>query len=332
MKLKNLFLAILTLSLIALSGCSGGASPTPAPPAPPTKVTLAMGFIPNVQFAPFYVAVNQGYFADENLEIEFDYGMETDLLNLVGTDALHFAVASGDQVILARGQGLPVVYVMTYFQRFPVAVVSLEDVPLENPEDLIGRSVGIPGLWGASYIGWLALLDAAGIDEGDIKLESIGYTQVASLTEDQVDAAVVYAANEPVQLRQAGYEPHIIYVADYMNLVSNGIITNDKTIAEQPQLVAGLVRAVLRGLRYTIEHPEEAFEICLEYVPEAGGENRDTQLAVLLESIKFWQSDKLGYSDPSAWEMSQQFMLEAGLAETQTDPEKMFTNDFIVVP
>jgi NitT/TauT family transport system substrate-binding protein len=332
MKLKKLFLAILTLSLIALSGCSGGASPTPAPPAPPTKVTLAMGFIPNVQFAPFYVAVNQGYFADENLEIEFDYGMETDLLNLVGTDALHFAVASGDQVILARGQGLPVVYVMTYFQRFPVAVVSLEDVPLENPEDLIGRSVGIPGLWGASYIGWLALLDAAGIDEGDIKLESIGYTQVASLTENQVDAAVVYAANEPVQLRQAGYEPHIIYVADYMNLVSNGIITNDKTIAEQPQLVAGLVRAVLRGLRYTIEHPEEAFEICLEYVPEAGGENRDTQLAVLQESIKFWQSDKLGYSDPSAWEMSQEFMLEAGLAETQTDPDQMFTNDFIVVP
>ena len=332
MKLKKLFLAILTLSLIALSGCSGGASPTPAPPAPPTKVTLAMGFIPNVQFAPFYVAVNQGYFADENLEIEFDYGMETDLLNLVGTDALQFAVASGDQVILARGQGLPVVYVMTYFQRFPVAVVSLEDVPLENPEDLIGRSVGIPGLWGASYIGWLALLDAAGIDEGDIKLESIGYTQVASLTENQVDAAVVYAANEPVQLRQAGYEPHIIYVADYMNLVSNGIITNDKTIAEQPQLVAGLVRAVLRGLRYTIEHPEEAFEICLEYVPEAGGENRDTQLAVLQESIKFWQSDKLGYSDPAVWEMSQEFMLEAGLAETQTDPDKMFTNDFIVVP
>jgi NitT/TauT family transport system substrate-binding protein len=330
--LKQLVLAMLTLSLVVLSGCSAATSPIPTRPAPPTKVTLAMGYIPNVQFAPFYVAVNQGYFADEHLEIEFDYGMETDLLNLVGTDALQFAVASGDQVILARGQGLPVVYVMTYFQRFPVAVVSLEDVPLEKPEDLIGRTVGIPGLWGASYIGWLALLEAAGIDEGEIKLESIGYTQVASLTENQVDAAVVYAANEPVQLRQAGYKLHIIYVADYMNLVSNGIITNEKTIAEQPQLVAGMVRAVLRGLRYTIDHPEQAFEICLEYVPEAGGENRDTQYAVLQESIKFWQSDKLGYSDPSAWQMSQEFMLKAGLAETETDPNKMFTNDFIVTP
>jgi NitT/TauT family transport system substrate-binding protein len=291
-----------------------------------------MGFIPNVQFAPFYVALNQGYFAEENLEIEFDYGMETDLLNLVGTDALQFAVASGDQVILARGQGLPVVYVMTYFQRFPVAVVSLEDVPLEEPHDLVGRSVGIPGLWGASYIGWLALLDAAAIDERDVKLESIGYTQVASLTEGQVDAAVVYAANEPVQLRQAGYDPNIIYVADYTNLVSNGIITNEKTIAEQPDLVGALVRAVLRGLRFTIDHPEDAFEICLEYVPEAGGENRDTQLAVLKESIKFWQSDQLGHSDPEAWKTSQDFMLQVGLAETETDPETMFTNDFILEP
>jgi NitT/TauT family transport system substrate-binding protein len=335
---KRLILLLVTVSFVALSGCQGTGTPESSPTADetsvstPKEVTLAMGFIPNVQFAPFYVAVEKGYFAEENLEINFDYGMETDLLNLVGTDVLRFAVASGDQVILARAQGLPVVYVMTYFQRFPVAVVSLEDVPLEEPADLIGRSVGIPGLYGASYIGWRALLYAAEIDEQEISLKSIGYTQVASLTEDQVEAAVVYAANEPVQLRQAGYEPHIIYVADYINLVSNGIITNEKTIAEKPELVAGVVRATLRGLRYTIDHPEEAFEICLQYVPEAGGENREAQLAVLEESIKFWESERLGYSDPSAWETSQEFMLEIGLVDTRTEVEEMFTNQFIVEP
>lgn len=326
--MKKLIMVVIVLCLVVVTGC--GTTPTPPPTASPTEVTLAMGYIPNVQFAPFYVAANKDYFADENLDIEFDYGMETDLLNLVGTNALQFAVASGDQVILARGQGLPVVYVMTYFQKFPVAVVSLEDVPLQEPADLVGRSVGIPGLWGASYIGWLALLYSEGIEEQEIPLQSIGYTQVASLTEGQVDAAVVYAANEPVQLRQAGYEPHIIYVADYMDLVSNGIITNEKTIAEGPELVAGLVRAVLRGLRYTIDHPEEAFEICLEYVPEAGGENRGTQMAVLKESIKFWESEQLGYSDPSAWEASQEFMLQVGLTDVETDVDQMFTNQFIV--
>ncbi len=330
MSVKKLGLMVMAVSLVVLSGC--GVASTPTQPASPTQVTLAMGYIPNVQFAPFYVAVNKGYFAEEDLEIEFDYGMETDLLNLVGTDALQFAVASGDQVILARSQGLPVVYVMTYFQRFPVAIVSLEDVPLEEPSDLIGRSVGIPGLWGASYIGWLALLHSSGIGDQEILLESVGYTQVASLTEGQVEAAVVYAANEPVQLRQAGYDPHIIYIADYMNLVSNGIITNEKTIAQRPELVDGLVRAVLRGLQYTIDHPEETFEICLEYVPEAGGENRAIQMAVLKESIKFWESERLGYSDPAAWEASQEFMLEVGLVETETDVEAMFSNEFVLEP
>jgi len=303
---------------ILLAACRGVA------PSRPSEITLAMGYIPNVQFAPFYVALEKGYFAEESLTIEFDYGMETDLLSLVGQGELQFAVASGDQVILARSQGLPVVYVMTYYKRFPIAVISLE-TPLEEPRDLIGHRVGAPGLYGANYIGWRALLYAAGIPEEEIPLDSIGYTQVASLTEGKVEAAVVYANNEPVQLRQEGYEPYILYVADYIDLVSNGLITNEETIAQHPDLVERLVRASLRGLRDTIEKPEEAFEICKRYVPEM----TEAQLAVLKETIPFWQSEPLGYSDPDAWEASQQFMLDVGLIDKETDIGEMFTNRFI---
>ena len=303
---------------ILLAACRGVA------PSRPSEITLAMGYIPNVQFAPFYVALEKGYFAEEGLTIEFDYGMETDLLSLVGQGELQFAVASGDQVILARSQGLPVVYVMTYYKRFPIAVISLE-TPLEEPRDLIGHRVGAPGLYGANYIGWRALLYAAGIPKEEIPLDSIGYTQVASLTEGKVEAAVVYANNEPVQLRQEGYKPYILYVADYIDLVSNGLITNEETIAQHPDLVERLVRASLRGLRDTIEKPEEAFEICKRYVPEM----TEAQLAVLKETIPFWQSEPLGYSDPDAWDASQQFMLDVGLIDKETDIGEMFTNRFI---
>jgi len=310
----TLMAQLLTLSLAACRGVAPR----------PSEITLAMGYIPNVQFAPFYVALEKGYFAEEGLKIEFDYGMETDLLSLVGQGELQFAVASGDQVILARSQGLPVVYVMTYYKRFPIAVISLE-VPLEEPRDLIGHRVGAPGLYGANYIGWRALLYAAGIPAEKIPLDSIGYTQVASLTEGKVEAALVYANNEPVQLRQEGYEPYILYVADYIDLVSNGLITNEETIAQQPDLVERLIRASLRGLRDTIEEPDEAFEICKKYVPEM----TEAQLAVLKETIPFWQSEPLGYSDPKAWEASQRFMLDVGLIDKATDVEKMFTNRFI---
>jgi NitT/TauT family transport system substrate-binding protein len=316
--------------VVALGGCSPAQpTPTPTPPAP-EKITLAMGYIPNVQFAPFYVAVEKGYFAEGNIEAEFDYGMETDLLKLVGAGELQFAVASGDQVILARAQGLPVVYVLNWYRRFPVCVVSLKEKGIRGAKDLVGKVVGIPATEGASYIGWRALLHAEGIDEAKVNLQVIGYTQVASLTEGRVDAAVCYALNEPVQLSQAGYSIDVLYVSDYANLVSNGLITNEQTIAERPELVKELVRAVLRGLRYTITHPDEAFAICKKYVPEITGDNEALQKAVLLESIKFWQGDKLGYSDRTAWEESKRFMRQIGLIDVELDVDTMFTNRFVV--
>lgn len=332
-KIRLILNSLLCLAIIvALVGC-GQPQPTatltsPAPPAP-EEITLAMGFIPNVQFAPFYVAEDKGYFAEENLAIHFDYGMETDLLKLVGAGELRFAVASGDQVVLARAQGLPVVYVLNWYRKFPVCVVSLKEKGIKTAKDLVGKRVGIPATEGASYIGWRALLHAEGIDEAEVNLQVIGYTQVASLTEGRVDAAVCYALNEPVQLSQAGYSIDVVYVADYANLVSNGLITNEQTIAERPELVQRLVRAVLRGLSYTIEHPDEAFAICKEHVPEIAGDNEALQKAVLAESIKFWQGERLGHSDRAAWEESQRFMRQIGLIDAEVDVETLFTNQFV---
>ena len=328
----NKLLPVLVL-VFALGGCVSLTSTEPAatPPSPiESEITLAMGFIPNVQFAPFYVAEERGYFSEEKLIVHIDYGMETDLLKLVGAGELQFAVASGDQVILARAQGLPVIYVLNWYRRFPVCVVSLKEKGIKGANDLVGKRVGIPATEGASYIGWRALLHAEGVDEAGVNLQVIGYTQVASLTEGRVDAAVCYALNEPVQLSQAGYSIDVMYVADYANLVSNGLITNEQTIAERPELVQELVRAVLRGLRYTIEHPDEAFAICKKYVPEIAEDSEALQKAVLVESIKFWQGDRLGYSDRAAWEESQRFMRQIGLIDAEVDVETLFTNQFVV--
>jgi NitT/TauT family transport system substrate-binding protein len=336
MNKKKLLPLLAIVALLAPGGCAVPATaPPPADtptPQAPTPITLAMGFIPNVQFAPVYVAVEKGYFADENLKVNLDYGWDTDLLKLVGSGELQFAIGSGDQVILARSNGLPVVYVMNWYRKFPVCVVSLKEKGLQSPQDLINQTVGTPVFYGASYIGWRALLYAEGIEEAEVNLQNIGYTQVASLSEGQVDAAVCYIMNEPVQLRQSGREVNVIAISDYVSLVSNGLITNERTIAEEPVLVQSLVRALLRGLRYTIDHPDEAFDICLKYVPEAGGENAPQQMAVLQESVELWRADDLGRSDPAAWEASQRFMVELGFVDKETDVEQMFTNQFVVEP
>ena len=317
------FLPLLISCVLLFTAC------TPSPsPEPIETIRLPMGYVANVQFAPWYVAVERGYFAAEGFEVEFDYSWETDGVRLVGAGELPFAVASGDQVLLARAQGLPVVTVVNWYRRFPVGVAALAESGIREPADLVGRRVGIPETFGASYIGWRALVAAAGLPEEEIHLEVIGYTQVANLVEGRVDAAVVYANNEPIQLEQAGYEVALIPVADYASLVSNGLITSETMLEEHPERVRAFVRAFLRGLADTLADPDAAFEICRKYV-EGLDENEAVQRAVLEATLDYWRGEPLGSSDPLAWQTTAQVMEEAELLADPVDVEGAFTNEYL---
>ena len=102
---RKLVLIMLGLGIV-LSGCANSKSTKDAGAL--THIRLPMGYIPNIQFAPFYVAIEKGYFKDAGIEIEFDYKFETDGVKLVGAGELPFAIVSGEQVLLARAHGLPV--------------------------------------------------------------------------------------------------------------------------------------------------------------------------------------------------------------------------------
>lgn len=321
----HFLIGIVTITLLGLSACQPGGQAEEA--ALPTRLT--MGYIPNIQFAPVYVALEKGYFREAGFDVELEYGNEADAVALVGAGEQTFSIASGEQVLLAREQGLPVTYVAAWYQEFPVGVVSLKDAGLTVPEDLPGQRVGIPGLYGASYIGFIALLQAGGLSEGDVDLHSIGFNQVEALITDQVDAAVIYLANEPVVLRSKGYEVNVIRVADYLALVANGLVTNETTLEDDPQKVTAFIEALLKGIADTIENPHEAYEISKKYVENLAEADAVVQRQILDESIKLWQTDRLGYSDPAGWINMQEVLLDMGLLEEAVDLEEAFTNDLL---
>jgi len=324
--LKKFVLITLGLMLV-LSACSSSRSANGSGEL--TQVRLPMGYIPNIQFAPMYVAIQKGYFREAGIEIELDYKFETDGVALVGAGELPFAVVSGEQVLLARAQGLPVVYVAAWYQQYPVSVVAKSELGVLIPQDLKGKKIGLPGLFGANYVGLRALLSEAKMSESDVTLDSIGFNQVDLLAAGEQDVIVGYTANEPIQLRARGIPVTEIRVADYVQLASNGILASEKVISENPDLVRAFVGAFLKGLADTIADPEEAFKMSESYIPNFADLDVDVQIQVLGTSIEQWKAERLGYSDPQAWENMQTVLLEAGLITEKMDLSKAFTNEFI---
>ena len=330
-------LAAILISLLAACGgaTAAPATVTPAAGAPTaaattaalTHIQLPMGFIPSVQFAPFYVAVDQGYFAAEGLAIDFDYSFETNGVQLVAAGKLPFAVVSGEQVLLARAQGLPVEYVMAWFQKFPVAILSKAGSGINAPADLRGKRIGTPLLEGANFVGLRALLAEAGVAPEEVTISAIGFNQAPALTAGQVDAVVVYSNNEPIRLTAQGEKLSSFNVGDYVSLAANGILTNEDTAAKQPQLVRAFLRALLHGLRDTLDNPDAAYTITKKYVEGLTDDAVEKQ--VLAASIALWQTDHLGFSDPAAWDNMQKTLLDSGLLSEAQDLSKTFTNEFV---
>ena len=356
---KSMVLSTLIAVSLGVAGCDNVPAPTPVPagvaPSPTspassgglTPVTIALSYIADVQFAPFYLALNKGYYRDEGLDVTLQNGIVTDLITQLaqGTGGVNFATVSGDEIIPARLQGVPVKYVMTWYRQYPVAAASIEGKgpTLKSPADLKGHKVGVPGPFGSTYVGLLALLKAGGLAEADIQMESIGFTQVESLLTDQVEVAMVYAANEPVKLASQGMTVSTLRVSDYAQLASNGLATNDKTLAENPELVAKVVRATLRGIQDSIANPAEAFKELLKQVPEAGGTNEALQMEILEELLKLMQSNPNdptarmpipypGWTEEGVWVSTQDLLFDAKLITKKGDVTEMFTNQFVQLP
>lgn len=284
-----------------------------------------MTFIPNVQFSPLYVALEQGYFAEAGFALEVEYLNEPDVVDLVATGQATFGLVSGEQVILSVAQSRPIISVYNWFQEYPIGIVVSAESDIQTVADLRGVTVGIPGRFGASYSGLTALLTANGMTESDISLEEIGFNAPEVFCLGVVQASVVYSNNEPLQIRnraQAGdcgavQDVRVIRVSDSLDLVSNGLITSLATRENNPELVQAGVTAWHRGLFDVITNPASAYLMSAVYVENLPlSEALEARLQALsAEQMVFLETDP----DNEAIRASRTALLETLRAEFTPD-------------
>jgi NitT/TauT family transport system substrate-binding protein len=304
----RLLIGALALALVG-AGCQPAIQPTPQL----ARLVVGLGFLPSVQFAPFYRAKVQGYYRAGGLEVEFQNRIDPDLITLVGQGSVDVGIGDGTSIIVARGQGIPVRYAATVFARFPSVVYAPAGSGISQPADLDGRSLGIPGRFGTSWIMLQALLASAGLtpDDLDVRLYP-DFGQMVALREGQVEAATGFANNEPVQLELTGFAVNLLRVDEITPLPGPGIVVGEAALRDRRDELRAFVAATLRAMDEISADPAAGLEDAIALVPELA-QDREAQLAVLRATIEMWHSPYteahgVGAIDRAAWTESIEFM------------------------
>ena len=328
------FLSLFVACMLLLSACGtsstttgGGGNATSAPGA--KNISIGLGYIADIQFAPFYVAQSKGYYKAAGLNVTFNQGIVPDLIGSMVAGKSDFVFAGGDDTLQARNKNIKVVDVATIFQKYPVSLIVPASSSIKTLADLKGHTIGVPGAYGSTYIGLLALLYSAKLSLSDVKVQSIGFTQVAALAGHKVDAVMGYSNNEPLRLKSQGFDVRTFNVSDYQPLVSNGIVTTEDTFQKQPQLVRALVQATLKGVKDVIADPSGAVTLSKPFIP--GLTNTAQALTILNATIPTWQSDKQpGYNDSATWDSMAKFLVAQKIISSGQDITQAYSNKSVV--
>ncbi|MFP5342618.1 MAG: ABC transporter substrate-binding protein [Candidatus Limnocylindria bacterium] len=309
-------------------------APTSDPSLPPTALTVGLGYIPSVQFAQFYLADQAGYYREAGLEVTFQNKIDPDLITLVGQGAIDIGIADGTSMIPAVSQGIPVRYVATVYGRFPSIVFGKASSGVDEPADLEGKRLGIPGRYGSSWIMLQALLASAGLTPEDLEIvEYPDFGQGAAVAQGAVDVATGFANNEPVQLALSGEPVTILRVDDITPLPGPGLVTGVATLETKREALAAFVAATLRAMDDITADPELGLDAAIAAVPELASA-RETQAAILAATIESWRGPRqdahgLGALDADAWHQSIEYLESLGLVPNVIVAEDVISFDLL---
>ncbi len=321
----------LALALV-IGACAPGGSPTGASDSGSLRaVTLLLGYRPDVQFAPFYVAQREGHFAEAGLEVTIEHRQAPDVQRLVASGEAEFGVADATDVMIARTSGLTIRYVSTLYQAFPVALIGEAGSVPVDPEDLAGTSIGTPGRFGSSWHALLAVLAAGGLTEDDVTIrEYPQFNQVDGLVNGDVELVTGFRNNDTLRAEDRGIEAEMLTIDDIAPLPGPGVIVGDALLAEDAEVVRAFARAVAAAQADVIEDPELGFGAAQETVSTIG-EDPEVARDVLEATVELWRGDGFaeGRISQDVWAAGYATMTELGFIDGSVPLDEMIAPEVL---
>ncbi|MEH7305480.1 ABC transporter substrate-binding protein [Neobacillus drentensis] len=330
--MKKSVLVIVSLVLLLLSAC-GKESPEKASGGNGKlqKVSLMLDWYPNAVHSFLFVAEEKGYFKDQGLDVDIQMPADTnDPLKLVAANQIDMAMSYQPQVLVARGEDIPV-QSFAAIVRHPLNQLMVPaDGPIQSPKDLAGKTIGYPSIPLDEAI-VQTMVKADGGDAKKIKMVDVGWDLIPSMAMKKNDALIGgYINHEKLLLEKEGHpmrtlNPADFGVPDYYELV---MVASEKGLKEKPEVYKKFMTAITKGQKYVQDHPEDGLSVLMNHEDKTSPLEKDVEtksLEILLPLMDA-KEKPFGYQDPQTWEKTAQWLKDNKVIKENTKAEDAFTN------
>lgn len=290
--------------------------------------------------APYFHALDAGYFSDAGLEVTISEGAGSlDAIPKVATGAFPVGFADINSLMrfLDQNPGAPVTAVMMVYDKPPFAVVGRRSLGVEAPADLMGKVLGAPppdGAWAQFPI----FAAETGLDMAQITVEPVGFpTREPMLAEGEVAAITGFSFSSTLNLMRLGVpadDISVLLMADYgVDLYGNAIIVNTDFAAENPELITGFLSAVAKGWKDAIATPDVAISALMKRNPAADETLETERLQMAIDAnvlTEFVMQNGMGSVDPDR--MASAIEQTKSVYEFQAEPDASLFFDPAYLP
>jgi NitT/TauT family transport system substrate-binding protein len=326
---RHVLVAIVAAALAA--GSLASAAPVAAQTL--TKASLRLKWLPQAQFAGYYLALEKGYYRDAGLDLAINPGGPNLLTeNLVATGADTFGVSGGtESVLAARVKGLPIVCVGIAHQITPFVFVTRKDGPIKTIEDIPGHKT-TAWFTGANLV-LTAILASKGIDPKAANLmpQQVSFTPFVNGDVDVV-VATRYA-DVALLRRRIGPDSLRLFDPEDFNITipRDTLIVSEATAKEKPELVKAFLRASIRGWQEARRDPKAALDAVMKIAPTL---ERPVEEETLTEILKIMSAGPaatqgLFWIDPVVVKKAHDFLLEYKAISEPVDLKVAFLPEFL---
>lgn len=326
------------VSVLLLTACGDSGEPAGDGELRPfTFVAAAAVNLPNEQVAVYAVAKELGFFEEEGLDVSLELADgSTAAVQAVASGSADATGADVSAVLTAGEQGVPVKAVGGLVQNWPWVIAVLPDSPIQTGADLAGGAIGVISLASGSNPYARAFAEAHGlVPEQDVEIVPVGIGPPAAAAIEQGDVdAIALFTQAYATLENAGFQFRYLDNPPGFELLRSLVFTfPDRTIAQDPEIVAGFGRAAYRALLFSAANPEAAMRIGYEQIPDLLPDSGDPEerLDQDVRALQAWLDTAVplegtpvdwgdwGDISQQEWDATQEFTVRAGTIDAPVD-------------